>query len=152
MSSLNEKEKITLYRELTIPNSMVNPRRSVFRDWIDYHPSSELLHTTIVYSNEEVIGWAAANMGDDWNCGTIGAFIQYGYRKRGHAKRALEILLPKLKEIYPSTPEYLFYMVNEQNLFAPIVEQSGFKDRIKLFDEYKERYEMANSRKYYPKY
>ena len=150
-TGLDKNEKKTL-RGLTIPNSMINPRRSVFRDWIDDLSDSNLLHTTIIYSNEEIIGWAAANMGDDWNCGTIGAFIQYGHRKRGHAKRALEILLPKLKELYPKAPEYLFYMVGEQGLFAPIVEQSGFKDRVKLIDEYRERYKKANSEEYYSKY
>lgn len=145
MPSLNESEKEILHK-LTIDN-LSNGKRSLFKRWLDYYSNLNLLHTSIVYSNEEIIGWAAANMGDGWNCGLIGAFIRENQRRNGYAKQALEVLVPKLKELYPSWPEYLFYMEEKKNLFAPIVEKYGFKDMLRDYSEYCEREKEATSLK-----
>lgn len=145
MPSLNEGEKEIL-RKLTIDN-LANGKRSLFKRWIDYYSNLGLLHTSIVYSNDEIVGWAAANMGDGWNCGLIGAFIQEEHRHNGYARLALETLLPRLKELYPSWPEYLFYMEEKKNLFAPVIEKYGFKDMVRNYGEYCEREREATSPK-----
>lgn len=84
-------------------------------------------------------------MVESWNNGMIGVFIKQEYRRNGYAKQALEILLPKLKEIYPEWPEYLVYMKEKEKLFSHLVEIYGFKDYFKNIEEYNEKQRKAIS-------
>ncbi len=143
MNSLDDEEKIIL-RTLTLED-FADGRRSLVRRWLDKYSNQEYFHTAIVYSNRKIIGWAAANMVESWNNGMIGVFIKQEYRRNGYAKQALEILLPKLKEIYPEWPEYLVYMKEKEKLFSHLVEIYGFKDYFKNIEEYNEKQRKAIS-------
>lgn len=142
MPNLNELEK-NILKTLTLEPA--DGRKSIFNRWIDCFSNQDCMHTTLVYCDNEIIGWAAANMHDGWNNGMIGVFIRPEYRKNGYAKKALELLLKNLKEIYPLWPEYISYEKGKENLFTPIVRKSGFIDLNNNLEEYIRRhYEAAN--------
>ena len=141
MNSLDDEEKIIL-RTLTLED-FADGRRSLFRRWLDKYSNQEYFHTAIVYSNRKIIGWAAANMVESWNMGMVGAFIDGKERKKGYAKKSLEVLIKKLKELHPLLPEYLVYVKEKEQLFSPLIEIYGFKDYFKNIEEYNEKQRKA---------
>lgn len=142
MKDLTESEKDVL-RTLTIPHNPGKGKRSVFRYWLDYYSGADTLHTVLIKYGKEIVGWAAANMGDIWNRGVIGVFMAPWARGKGYAKMAVKKLLDVLAVLYPDGPRYIYYQNSARKVFAPLIANSVFKDWQENREEFERAYRIA---------
>jgi RimJ/RimL family protein N-acetyltransferase len=139
-TTLSDEEKSFLTEELTLPPRLPGqPRMSLFARWLR-HPVPTLMYAVLVKMNSEIVGWVAISLGEGINWGIVGAYIREGYRGNGYARKALHILLPNVRALYPDWYDYIYYQEGHELLFREIVESSGFRDSSLHKDEYKARY------------
>lgn len=111
------------------------PQRELFRRLLR-HQDPVGMYTAMVRTDDGIVGWAGASMGEGWNAGMIGVVVASAFRGQGYARAAVRVLVSELKRRHPDWPEYLYYSCGFERLFSGEIEAAGFKDRWLHSEEY----------------